>query len=41
VTYFQFHFLFIFPPILVLAGLAPRLRPGWAAGGFFPFWRCP
>lgn len=35
-TYLQFHFLFIFPPILVLLALAPRIRSKLGDRGLWP-----
>jgi lycopene beta-cyclase len=33
-TYMQFHFLFIFPPILIMAALAPSIRHRLGSRGF-------
>lgn len=40
-TYLQFHFLFIFPPILVLLAMAPRIRSRLGKRGLWPAFIVP
>jgi lycopene beta-cyclase len=40
-TYMQFHFLFIFPPILVMAALAPSIRHRLGSRGFLGLFMVP
>jgi lycopene beta-cyclase len=41
VTYLQFHFLFLFPPILALIAMAPRIRGRLGRRGFLPLLALP
>jgi lycopene beta-cyclase len=40
-TYLQFHFLFIFPPILLLLGMAPAIRGRLGRRGLWPAFIVP
>jgi lycopene cyclase domain-containing protein len=40
-TYLQFHLLFIFPPIMLLLGMAPRIRSRLGTRGLWPAFVVP